>query len=56
MEGNHVGGSDARVESPRFDSRGGCWDKIPAQCISDITSKAKKIFSHGILRFTEMVS
>jgi hypothetical protein len=30
MEGNQVGESDARVESPRFGSRGGCWDQIPA--------------------------
>jgi hypothetical protein len=34
MEGKQVGGSDSRVESPRFDSHGGCWDKIPAQYIT----------------------
>jgi hypothetical protein len=31
MEGNQVGGSDARVGSPRFNSRRGCWDELPAQ-------------------------
>jgi hypothetical protein len=29
MEGNQVGGSDARAESPRLYSRRGCWEQNP---------------------------